>query len=596
MSKARAEIEVTASASKLAAGLNAARARFNEFSSSVARGTAATFKNAMAGLGKMKLPSAGRALGNFAGDMMTRGLDAVVDAGNGVRNFERDLTRLGITAKRTPEQLNAIRESFRTTSVATGIDSGKIAAASRVYFDLTSDAENVAQAMDDLSHVAQASDSSLEDIIKTAAALRDSMNIKPDEMLSVFSGLIESGNAGKIGLKDMGAELPSLLAMFQKFKGSGRDGVMQMAAAFQVGAKAFGSSSQAATGLEAMMGMLNARQSQLAAAGVKVYEVNRNGTVTLRNLHAIVSDIAKAKIDPRKFGKIFGENKEGRNFLEMLMKYPDLYNDIMVATEQTGSVQRDFNAMMESDSGRVDAALNRVKETVAEAFTPERIEAFVGILEMAAEAIGTVIDGLAEIKDHITGKAKAKANPFSVADQVEEDRGGFWDDFAVQDIFVNPAIRHEQERMAAEGVRQTGVGMKGATGDKFRDMATNEKAFDEAMSKIETAGPRSKKIRTAVEASYGDSYSSDPNAMSSPGRRGRQAAGERYLAAEGVDQAKIDAIKGELQAKAYVEIMIPKITDAITKGFASAGKPTVQIGDNQVARSVNKATTARTAP
>lgn len=564
MGKARAEIEITASSQKLAAGLSAARARFSQFSESIARGTAGHVSRAW---GKLKPGDTTKhAVGAFGGGLLTRGLDALSDAADGVRDFERDLMRLGISAKRTPEQLNEIRKAFRATSVATGIDSGKIAAASRVYFDKTSDASGIAGQMETFAKIAQASDSNLEDIIKTAAALQDSLDIKPGEMESVFSGLLESADAGTVAVKDMASTLPSLLAMYQKFGVKGRAGAMDMAAMYQVGAKAFGSGEQAATGMEAMMGMLQARQSQLAAAGVKVYDVNEKGTVTMRAAHDIISDIAKQKIDPRQFGKIFGENKEGRNFMEMLIRMPGLYDQVIKATEETGGVQSRFAAVTESTSGRIDAAFNRAKETIAEAFTPERIEAFADVLERVVKGLSDAANWVGDIKDYLTAKnVRINEGEQQYKDRFQSLGRDSWIDKSIMKMTgdtLGPRLR-EKMRIAKE------LETYKATGAEISAEPTTKK----------------RQHRAIEEAYFGKS-------------EGARNIGSRYIAAE-VTQgnitheqvAKIAAEIGNLKgAEELVKALVAAMPDAVARGMAMAPVPITQIGDNQVARSVNKST------
>lgn len=595
MSKARAEIEVTASSNKLAAGLNSARAKFQTFSSALARGVASTMRGAMAQMGKIKLPTAtaSHAIGSFAGGMLSKGVDVMIDAAQGVRAFERDLMRLGLSAKRTPEQLDELRKAFRATSVATGVDSGKIAEASRAYFDLTSDAEHMSVAMNTAARVAQASDSDIGDIVKTMAKLSDAMHIEPGDMESAMSGLMASGDAGQIGLKDMAAEFPKLLASFQKFGTTGREGVMQVAAAWQVGAKAFGDGSESATGLMAMMAMLQSRQKELANAGVQVYTKNAKGVNVLRNLHDIIRDIGNKKIDAKKYKAIFGDNQEARRFLDALLAAPGAYDAILAASNETGAVTKNLATIQESSSGKIEASLNRVKELIAEAFTPERIEKFAEMIERAAKAVGVVVDALKWAKDQVTGETPAMQNPYSPENQEANQ-----DDSMIGAIM--PAIGAAQTKRRGMMSRETRTAMaRLPIGHPMRAQAItemhNEKAYNKTYSGIEGQSSRTKKVRAAVEAW-------DYSAGGGETAKASADAGGQYIKNEKVSQAEIQAardeiakLKAEKQAtdKNAVEHLGPVITDAMAKGFAGWKPPILQIGDNPVAAATVKATNVR---
>lgn len=577
MGKASAQIEITAGSSRLGAGLAAAYSKFQSFGGAVARGMGRTFKAINAKLAPGEMTK--NAIGHAGGDLIGKGLSELTDGANAVRDFERDLVRLGISAKRSPAELDALRKSIRATSVDTGIGSAELIKAGAAYFDLTSDAAGVSTAVDGFAKVARASGADIGDVTKAAAAMADNMGIASSEFESTFSGLIEQGKAGKISLKDMGAEFPSLLAMFSKF-GHGRQGVMELGAAFQVGAKAFGSASQAATGLEAMMGMLQARQAQLHAAGVEVYQTNKDGTVTLRNLHDIVKQIADKKIDPRRFGKIFGENKEGKNFLDMMLKFPKLYDDVLAAGKDTGAVLRDGLAFAESDAGRLDATFNRLKETVAAAFTPERISAFVNAVENLAGKLGPVMDSVGWIGDKIGGM-------YGVGQSVRGLISGNannnpWRDSQIADSMELAGNSALDLRTMKYRTPEERVGQRKAA--ELR--AANREAYDSTVGNIMGGEKNDRTSPESIRRAY-LAATVDP---SKAGNLGVQRAGDRYLEAAGVTKAEAGAqitkaVIDELKASNA------KIVEALAKI-----QPVLKLGDDQVAKSSAKSTHARTAP
>lgn len=579
MGKAGAQIEITASSSRLAAGLSQAYSKFQTWGGAVARGINGAFKKINAKLEPGQTMK--NAVGHLGGDLLGRGLSAITDAAGDVRDFNRDIQRMGISAGKTPAQINEVGKSLRKASVDFGVNSNELAKASGLYFDLTSDSEGMTTAMSTLAKVSQASGADMESLVRTAAAMGDNMGIGADQMEAAFSGLIQQGKAGKVTLAELAREAPGLMAMWSSFgRGTGTQGLMEMNAALQVGAKAFGTASQAATGLEAMLGMLKARQAQLAAVGVQVYQKNKDGTVSLRNLHDIVDQIQKKKIDPRKYGKIFGENKEGRNFLEMLMKQRDLYGQVLEAGKDAGAVQRDSMAYAESDAGRLDLALNKIKETIASAFTPERITGFVnaieglvdklgGVVELAGKA-GDLLGGIAGVGKSIRGWMNGNANNNPWRDTE------FQDAMQSGDLAETAGMLRPGESDAQRNARLTGLRLRNA----------NRGAYDSTVEGIMGSEVNERTSKESIRRAYFASTSD----MTKDGGAGAREAGERYLKAAGVtkDQAA-DAYGKEVlaemkQLNAAMQVVATNLAlkQAIT-----------QIGDNAVAKAQASATAPR---
>jgi hypothetical protein len=567
MPKAGAQIEISASSSRLTAGLSAAYGKFMSFGRDVGKGIGKAFKAINAKLAPGD--TAKKALGAFGGDLLGRGMDAMIDAAHDVREFESDMQRLGQTTHKTPAAMMDLRASLLDVSAATGISRDELLKASGTYFDLTSDADGMSKAIGSLARVSQAGGGAMEDLVKTSAALKDSMGIGPEQIEEIFSGFISQGEAGKVTLRELAGEAPALFAMFSKFN-TGKAGVMQLNAAFQVGAKAFGSASEAATGLQAMMGMLEGRQKQLAKVGVNVFGKDKDGKTVRRNLQDIIKDFSGKNIDPKKWKDIFGENKEGKAFLEMLMKYPDLYKQIVAAGSNAGLVQEYAQNRAESAAGRLDIALNKMKLTIAAAFTPERIEAFVRGVEALADKLGPVVDGVGFVADKLGG----------LVDVGRSIRGAL---SGPQNPFTQDLIK---SRVGKQGL---GVGLLNtltgnASGDGLADknLAKNASGYDRAVKSIMGSEVNDRSTKASVrQALFASLEKGGSEAI------GASTAGDMYLRAAGTS-------KGAEREKWAAELMeIQKKGLADIAAAIAASQP--QIGDNQVARSTTKATTARRA-
>lgn len=407
--KRNARIEITADARGVAPGIADARRQVRTFqreqskgSKQQAREDKRKAKDEEKSRAKLKSGAKGLA-GNVAGGFGTAlGFDAaggVAGMVGDVMDFTRALTRFQILSGKTPEQMNALRASILGVSNATGISANEVLAGASTYVDLTGDVDGATTAMGSFTKIAQASGASIADVSTAAAAMQDAMKLNPKDFEATFSGLITQGKAGAVGLKDFAGEFSSLLPKFARFKGNlGAEGIMQLGAAFQVARHGFGDASEAATGLESMMGALSKNAGNFEDAGVRIFDTAKDGTKTFRNLHDIVVDIGKSKLakDPEALSKAFGR-KEAEATYNQLARLPGLYDQMIDAGKDAGSVQRDFDTYMASSSGKMEQAWIKIKNAVATALTPELIQKFADAIGEAADRLTPLVEGMSKI-------------------------------------------------------------------------------------------------------------------------------------------------------------------------------------------------------
>jgi TP901 family phage tail tape measure protein len=455
MGKAQASIEITASSNRLAAGLNAARVKFQGFASSVARGMGSAFKS----LNKALEP--GQTLKNagshMLGDLGSRGLGAILEAGDNVRTFERNLVRYQIASSGSAASTASLRKEIREVSRATGVADAEILNGAQTYVALTGDANGAKDAMTAFARVAQASGSSVSDVAQATAALKQSMAIDGSQVEAAFSGLITQGKAGAVEIKDFAGELATLSPQFATFGKTGLAGLRDMGAAFQVIRQGAGTAGEAATQFQAVMGELVSSHKELKKIGIDVFHKNpKTGKRELRDFMSIAEDLAKNKAlgDPAKMAKIFGR-KESQAAIRTIREQIGAMRDLARAGEDTGAVQRDLGTFLESDAGRMEKAFNSVKIAIAEAFTPERIKAFTSAVEGVAEKVGPLVESLGWVVDkynslHNVGKSirgisGSNGNPFKR--QTTSIGGGVANQLL--DAQMSPAERAERDRNAA---------------------------------------------------------------------------------------------------------------------------------------------------
>lgn len=553
--QARATIEIGATTANLASGLRRASNMVQAF----ARGTSSIMTKKMGGKSSLGAGAIG-AIGGFAAGIASRGLDMLAEQGKAVIDFERSLTRLGIAGGLSQQKLGEVRNAARSASTAFGIGAEQILAGTQTYVDLTGDVDGATKSMETFARIAQASGASVSDVAEASAAFKG-IGVPLEEMEARFSGLITQGKKGAVSLKDFAGELAGLAPRWAKFNEATTDsGIAQLGAAFQVARQGFGSASEAATGMAAMMGALTQNAKKFEAAGVKIFDKNpKTGVKTMRTFEEIMSSIEHSKLikDPTLMTKALG-SKEALQTVDMLMRARrevtatgTAYSDLVESGKDAGAVSRDLATYLESSAGKMDRAWEGVKNKLAEVFTPERIDRF-------ANALGKAVDMLAKIVGYAE---KVGAFVDNVVNDTENKATKAVDEGIEQSRKQGPeAMKREADALIQQlSVHEMKGHAGGATGryqDAF-DERVREKAFnlrDEAEQAIRVKNDPWNKAKAEVE----------PMLMSNnPAHAG--------LAARVIADRLADALK-------------------------EAMKPEIRIGDNQIAKSKSNATSRRTRP
>jgi TP901 family phage tail tape measure protein len=452
--------------------------------------------------------------------------------------FENGLSRLQIASGKSNAEMAALRSSILDVSKATGIAAGDILVGNQTYIDLTGDVAGAEAAMSSFARIAQASGASVSDIATATAALKESMGLDPRDIEAAFSGLIQQGKAGAVSLKDLAGELSAVAPRFAKFGGSGLLGIADLGAALQVARKGFGSAGEAATGLEALMGALSMNAAKFEKANVKIFTKGKDGKKTFRGFVDIIDQIGKSKLvkDPTALAKAFG-SKEAAQAFDMLSANRQELEKIYSAGLDAGAVQRDLDTRLAGPAGKIAIAMNAAKISVAEAFTPERIEKF-------AEALGKSAEWFAKIVGY--------------ADRLS--------DFIVDDPF------------------------EGETAAKFASTGLTHTESGDQRSRADAQ----KLIQKAARGEEVDSF--NMNAAQTPELRKRAAAiaaSELGLMSDGSEdpwnRTGSGPVASEASSKAFVEQLGKRLELAIAKGMANAPPTTLKTESNTIAKTVNNA-------
>src|SRR5262249_44334132 len=148
-----------------------------------------------------------------------------------------------------------------------------------------------------------------------------------------------------------------------------------------------GDAGETVTGLASLLTALTKESERFRAHGINVFE--KDGK-TAKNVLDIVKQIAAKGLNETAVRKMFGRDEAYRAYIQ-LAQNRDLLDDLIAKSKDEGVIARDLATYQQSTAGKLSIAWETAKNKIAEAFTPDRIEAFVGALAKAAEAFAAVV-------------------------------------------------------------------------------------------------------------------------------------------------------------------------------------------------------------
>lgn len=412
-SKQRAIAELTADDSGFQKGMARAEKRLG------------TFRKLSEQAGKALASVGTKALAGLAGGAALGGTALFVNEAKKTFDFERDLTRLGITARGAMGPLDGVRKKIFDVSSATGVAREDVLHAAAAFVALTGNGKVASDSLELFARVNKATGSSMDDIASSAAALTQNLKIDPAQLEQAFSILISQGKAGAVELKDMAGLFASLAPLAANFAGgSGVGGLANIGAALQLTRQGFGSAQEAATGLEALMGGLVKHADRFKAGGVNIFTQDKDGTKHLKGFQEIIESIGQSKLakDPQRLVKALGTKEAYQAFLQ-LVKVKGAWSDLATSTAHADDLAKDYATYQQSAAGQIEQGWNAVKNSVAQTFTPEVIGGFVLALKDALKFIQDMIIGLkgiGEELDYLTGGKASKVGKMEGDDALEK--------------------------------------------------------------------------------------------------------------------------------------------------------------------------------
>lgn len=187
-------------------------------------------------------------------------------------------SRIAISARGAGEKArdpNELRRGFERTAIATpGQSAEGVADAVARFVSLTGDIDTAVKSQGTFATIASASGANIGDVAEAAASLSQQFDVKGiDDMREALAALTFQGKNGAFELKDAASQFQRLAAAGAAFGiPKGVAGVKTLGGLTQIARTGTGSAEQASTAVEAVLGSFKAKQKELAAAGVQVFD------------------------------------------------------------------------------------------------------------------------------------------------------------------------------------------------------------------------------------------------------------------------------------------------------------------------------------
>ena len=491
-----AKIELKTSAAGVDAGLSDASRKLRAFereqstaAKKAARDQAKADKDSQRALKRTGGRAASLAHGALMGLGAAAGFDiagVLGDAAHSVFDTEKELTRLGIDANLSSSQIADFRQQITDTSNATGQSRLELVKAAHAYQILTGDAHGAIESTKLFAEVANASGASMEDIATAAASMRQNLALDPKEFRKGFDVLLNLGHKGALELRDFAGEMSGLAPQFKQFGGG--DSVNQLTelgAALETVKLNFKDSAETATGLRAAMTAISKTKTadRLAAHGVDVWRIDpKTKQHVKRDFFDIIADIKKKIPDEKILADVLGGRQESFRAITAMLEHYDEMVKLRQEAANSDQVSVDAHKYMESASGKMAVAWEQVKNAIASALTPERVEAFANAMITAANVFVKAMGVAEEIWAGIHGeRTKQEQENFEFQRRSNYNAGREGGDVGrgVTDVVQEDQLQHRLEAQAqgVDWVHAGDAAKYGATKDSHMYSPAEISAF-----------------------------------------------------------------------------------------------------------------------
>ncbi|PPQ42169.1 phage tail tape measure protein [Rhodopseudomonas palustris] len=324
--------------------------------------------------------AAGLAAGRLAVGAAARVLAPAAAIYGGVQSVKRfadtdmALTRIGITADATDEQISKLNKSVRDLAFASGKSFDDV---TKGLESLVAGGMDLPQAMPALPAIvktAQAAGAEVEHMATTTLALNQALGISTDKMQSSFDVLVTGGKAGKFELKDMARYMASIAPQAAAIGLKGEAGLKRIVAVLQTIRAGSGTTEEAASSFSDLLGKMETDETQnkFKKFGIDIRAQMDKARKSGRDLIEVLLEMTEkaTKGDLSKIPQLFGD-KEARRGVLSLIQYRDLMKEVTEKLDKSsGSAMKDFARVLDRPKVAVDRlseSFDRLKEAAGAA-------------------------------------------------------------------------------------------------------------------------------------------------------------------------------------------------------------------------------------
>lgn len=313
--------------------------------------------------------AAGLAAGRFAVGAASRVLAPAAIAYGGVKSVKRfaetdmALTRIGITADATDEQIGKLNKSVRDLAFASGKSFNEVTSGLESLVAGGMDLPQAMPALPAIVQTAQAAGAEVSDMATTTLALNQALGISTDKMQTAFDVLVTGGKAGKFELKDMARYMASMAPQAAAIGLKGEAGLKRIVAVLQTIRAGSGTTEEAASSFSDLLGKMETDETQnkFKKFGIDIRAQMDKARKSGRDLIDVLLEMTEkaTKGDLSKIPQLFGD-KEARRAVLSLLQYRDLMKEVTEKLgKSAGSAMKDFERAMD----RPQTAINRLSES-----------------------------------------------------------------------------------------------------------------------------------------------------------------------------------------------------------------------------------------
>ena len=176
-------------------------------------------------------------------------------------DFERQMTRIGITADATDTQVAAATDRLQELSKDYALPLEESVHALDTIVAAGASMDEAMRLLPSVLATAQASGTAAADIADAALKTSRKLLIVPEQMQLAFDHMVESGKSGQAELNEMAAELPELLNLYGVAGYRGVEGLDHLLATMQTLREGTAATSTAATQLRDIMIKMNTQET-----------------------------------------------------------------------------------------------------------------------------------------------------------------------------------------------------------------------------------------------------------------------------------------------------------------------------------------------